>query len=86
VQQDQGDLEGARASFERALAIRETVYGRQHLDTALTLGWLGVLAQKKGNIDQARDYLEETLAIYKQFLPPNHPRIQKVRGHLEALG
>jgi cytochrome c-type biogenesis protein CcmH/NrfG len=71
--------------LERALRIREQVYGRQHPDTAQTLWWLGVLAQEEGNIDQAHAYLEEVLAIFEQFLPADHSRIERVRKHLTEL-
>ncbi len=82
---DQENLVGARAAYERALRIREQTFGREHPNTAQSLWWLGVLAQEEGKVKAARVYLQEALATFERFLPPDHPHIHSVRGHLASL-
>ena len=70
--QDQGDLAGARALYERALAIREKALGPEHPDTAKSLNNLAVLLQAQGDLAGARPLFERALAIYEKALGPEH--------------
>ena len=81
-----GDLASAQPYLERALAIRETVPGPQHPDTARSLNNLGFLLQAQGDLAGARPYYERALAILLLRLGPGHPDTQTVRRNLEALG
>ena len=46
--QDLGDLAGARAAFERALAIDEKTFGPDHPDVATDVNNLGMVLQDPG--------------------------------------
>jgi tetratricopeptide (TPR) repeat protein len=85
VLQALGDLAGARAAYERALKIRENSFGKEHPDVAVSLWSLGVLAQKEGNRDIAKEYYERALQIYEKFLPPDHPYIRNLKGYVDSL-
>ena len=85
VLRDLGDLACARAALERALAIREAVYGHEHPDTAHSLWSLGILERDTGDTQQAGECLEEALSIFEKSLPPDHPSIKTVREDLESL-
>ena len=86
VLQDLGDLGGARAAYERALAIDEAAYGREHPQVAIDGNNLGGMLKDLGDLDGARAAGERALAIFEKFLPPDHPHIRRVRGNLERLG
>jgi tetratricopeptide (TPR) repeat protein len=66
-----GDRQGARRAFERSLELKERLYGEDHLELALSLANLGMLA------DEARTRRElhaRMIAIYEERLGPDHPR------------
>ena len=74
-------LPAARATLERALAIREAVYGPDHLEVAKTLGNLGVVQRELGDLPAARATLERVLAIFQAAYGPDHPDVVRtVRG------
>ena len=75
---------GARAAYERALAIRQKALGR-HPDTAQSLGWLGTLEAQSGDPGNARSHLRQALAIYQDVLPAGHPDIRVLEDHLARL-
>jgi tetratricopeptide (TPR) repeat protein len=58
-----GDYAGAQILLERALEIRETLVGREHLVTSESLSHLGNLLQEKGDLPRARHLHERALAI-----------------------
>ena len=64
---------GARALFERALAIREKLLGPEHPDTATSLNNLAALLQEQGDLAGARPLYERALAIREKLLGPEHP-------------
>jgi tetratricopeptide (TPR) repeat protein len=49
--------------LERALAIKERAYGRDHTSVAITLTNLGAAYSDLGDYAKARDVLERALAI-----------------------
>ena len=69
----QGDLDGARPYYERALAIREQVRGPTHPETARSLNNLGAVLYAQGDLAGTRPYLERALAIREHVLGPTHP-------------
>jgi tetratricopeptide (TPR) repeat protein len=81
-----GDLAGARAAYERALAIDEAAYGPDHPAVARDVNNLGMVLKDLGDLAGARAAFQRALAIFEAFLPPDHPHIRTVRGNLEALG
>ena len=64
----QGDYDGARPFYERALAISEQVLGPHHPSTAQSLNNLALLLQAQGDYAGARPLYERALAIWEQVL------------------
>ena len=62
----------ARPLFERALAIRERVFGNEHPQTATSLAYLALLLQAQGDFAGARPLYERDLAISEKALGPEH--------------
>ena len=75
VLRDLGDLAGARAQFERALAISEAALGPDHPDVGTWRNNLGLVLQDLGDLAGARTQYERALAISEAALGPDHPTI-----------
>jgi tetratricopeptide (TPR) repeat protein len=80
-----GDFVAALPYSRRALAIREKALGPEHLDTALSLGNLGLLLQKLGDLAGARLHLERALAIDEKALGPEDPEAATSLNNLGNL-
>ena len=78
----EGKYAEARGLLERALALREHVFGTEHPLVADVLTHLGNLAHDEGNFVEARRHLDRALAITETVLGPEHP---KVADALSAL-
>jgi tetratricopeptide (TPR) repeat protein len=85
VLHDLGDLAGARAAFECALAIHEASSGPDHPDVATTVNNLGGVLHDLGDLAGARAAYERALRIMTSHLGEGHPSTQTVRGNLDAL-
>ncbi len=83
--QDLGDLAGARAALERALAIDEAAFGPHHPNVATDVNNLGMVLQDLGDLAGARAALERALQIRREFLGEDHPRTVMVRNKLRSL-
>ena len=75
VLQDLGDLAGARAAFERALAIDERAFGPDHPNVATDVNNLGSVLQDLGDLAGARAAFERALAIDERAYGPDHPNV-----------
>jgi len=80
-----GDLDNARALFERALAIREAHLGADHPDTAASLNNLALALRDQGDLDQARTLHERALAIREAHLGTDHPDIATSLNNLAVV-
>ena len=69
---------------ERALAIEERQYGRDHPELAPTLANIGVAHMQFGASDKAREYLERASAIFERAYGPD-PDSQQCRRILASL-
>ncbi len=80
----------AQKLFGEAVAIRETVLGPDHSDTARSLGNLAAVLQSQGDLAGARPLIERALAIIQKALGPTHPdtatSLNKLAGVLKAQG
>ena len=85
VLQAMGDLEGARAHLERALAINEAAYGPDHPNVAIRVNNLGGVLRDMGDFEGARAHYQRALRIFQQFLGDDHPNTVTVRNHLRSL-
>ena len=74
VLHDLGDLAGARAHLEWALAIDEAVFGPDHLEVATVVNNLGFVLQGLGDPAGARAAFERALAIRERSLGPDHSK------------
>jgi hypothetical protein len=82
---DQADFTAAQPLCERALAIRETVLGPDHPDTATSLSNLAGLLQVRGHFTAARLLYERAVAICETALGPDHPDTATILHNLAGL-
>jgi tetratricopeptide (TPR) repeat protein len=71
-----GDRVQARAAFERALALKERLFGDDHLELALGLANLAILTDDE---QERRDFHRRIIDIYERALGPEHPRTLDAR-------
>jgi tetratricopeptide (TPR) repeat protein len=76
------DYAGARAAFQRALAIDERTFGPDHPDVAIRVNNLGSVLRILGRLDEARAAYERALAIFEQVLGPEHPNVATLVNNL----
>ncbi|MGH8898663.1 MAG: tetratricopeptide repeat protein [Egibacteraceae bacterium] len=72
---ERAELAVARDALQQALAIREAVYGPDHLQVARILSTLGIVLAEFGELTTAKQALERALAIYETAYGPNHPNV-----------
>ena len=80
-----GDFEKARQYQEEALAIRHTVLGENHPDTALSLSNMGYLLTKQSQYVAARSYLEQALLVFEKLLGSKHHVLVNVFFNLATV-
>jgi hypothetical protein len=81
----QGDLAGARAAHERALAIGELVHGPDHPSVAIAVNNLGNVLGEQGDLAGARAAYVRALAIFQHRLGEHHPHTEGARQALATL-
>ncbi|MBC8450035.1 MAG: tetratricopeptide repeat protein, partial [Chloroflexi bacterium] len=84
------EFAGARAAFERALAIDEAVFGPDHPNVAIRVNNLGSVLKALGDLAGARAAFERALAIDEAIFGPDHPnvaiRVNNLGSVLKDLG
>jgi tetratricopeptide (TPR) repeat protein len=84
------EYEGAKAAFERALAIDEAAFGPDHPKVATNVNNLGVVLQALGDYAGAKAAYERALAIDEAAFGPDHPEVatdvNNLGDVLRALG
>jgi tetratricopeptide (TPR) repeat protein len=75
VYYQQGNFEGARALFERALKIFEKQYGEEHPNVAVLVNNLGMVMQASGDLASAHAMYERALKNGEANFGPDHPNI-----------
>jgi tetratricopeptide (TPR) repeat protein len=75
----------ARPLYERALAIREKVFGPEHVFTAASLHHLACLLRDQGDLAGARPLHERALAIHEKALGPEDPSTAQSLNDLVRL-
>jgi tetratricopeptide (TPR) repeat protein len=76
------ELPAARATLERALAIKEAAYEADHSQVAVTLDNLGLVLGELGELAAARARLERALAIRELAYGPDHPQLARTLTNL----
>jgi hypothetical protein len=71
--------------LERALAIVEASYGKEHLKVAVRLNDLALLYQMARRLKEAETLYERALKICEKQLGEGHPNTETVRKNLEYL-
>ena len=79
-----GDLEGARAAFERALVSSEESFGGTNPQVAEALNNLAVVLRAQGHLMRARELHERALWIYRQAFGNEHPATLTSLNNLAA--
>lgn len=79
---ENGDLEQALATAQRAYAMALTVFGNNHVNTADALLKLGVIHHSFGSSGKAEEYLLQALTLLKKNLSPDHQDIAVVMTNL----
>ena len=82
---DLRDYAKARGVLERALAIQERAYGRDHPYVANTLFNLGVAHGRLGDNAKKRELLERVLPIWTRAYGTNHPHTKLCQRKLAEL-
>jgi serine/threonine protein kinase/Tfp pilus assembly protein PilF len=85
VLRDAGRLAEAEAKLREALAMRERVFGPDHVPVAMSLRLLGEIAIHAGRFDEARAMLERALRIEIARHGEQHPQTALVRLSLARL-
>jgi tetratricopeptide (TPR) repeat protein len=80
-----GLYDAARPQLERALTLREAVFGPASLEVAESESALGDAAMAHGDLDLAAPHLRRALAIRQASLPPSSPDVAKSLGLLGVL-
>ena len=74
-----------RDVLERALAIKEREYGREHRELAPTLTNLGNAYGALGDAAKQRELVERAKAIFEREFGPEHPRSRWCEDCLASL-
>jgi len=80
-----GEFELAKPCFKKALAIREHILGKQHLDYATSLNDLAALHRTQGQYDQTLPLYQEALKIREHVLGSQHPDTAQSLNNLALL-
>ena len=75
-------LKAGLSAIGRALAIKEEVYGPNHLEVAGALGNLGIVQQMLGELPAARVSLERARAIFEAAYGPDNPKVARTLANL----
>lgn len=71
----EGRYGDAIAEYQRALELRERVYGPDHLETAKVLGNLGVVYANQRKLDEAIAHYDRALTTQRRILGDHHPLV-----------
>jgi eukaryotic-like serine/threonine-protein kinase len=83
VYEELGQYEPAETMYRKALDLRRTAFGKEHLDVALSLNDMANVLRDRGQLKEAEASVREALAMERKLLSPEHPDIANA---LETLG
>jgi hypothetical protein len=81
----QGNLDSAESLYQRALAVEEKVFGREHPEVATTLISQAALHRARGRGDRAVETYQRALAVLEKALGTQDPLAIEIREQLSAL-
>jgi tetratricopeptide (TPR) repeat protein len=79
-----GDYKGAMEEFSKAVTISESLYGKEHTQTAPCYNNLGTVYRVKGDYDKAISYYEQAMTIWLKALGPGHINVATSYNNLGA--
>jgi tetratricopeptide (TPR) repeat protein len=85
VLQRQGKYDEAEVEHRRALALRESTLGLDHLDVAITRNNLANVLQRQGRYDEAEVEHRRALALRERILGSDHPLVAMSRNNLSNV-
>lgn len=85
IQQDQGDLSGARASMERAITIESQHFTPDDPTVALSWSNLARIQHDQRDLPRARVSVERAIAIASKQLGPHHPTLAVFYSNLAMI-
>ena len=66
--------------------MSKQIYGdKSHPDIARSLNNLGVVWEKKGDIEKARQYHDQAYRMFVETLGEQHPNTQRAKKNLNSL-
>ncbi|NEQ59034.1 MAG: tetratricopeptide repeat protein [Moorea sp. SIO4A1] len=81
----QGKYSEAIPLAEKALEIRQEIWGEDHLDVATSLNNLALLYQSQGRYPEAEPLYRQALALTKKLFGQDHPDVATSLNNLAAL-
>jgi len=75
----------SQSLHRQALAVREQVFGSEHLAVAESLNALALLSRFQGDYEQAERFHQQALAIREKTLEPGHPATAQSLNNLGVL-
>merc|ERR1719231_880525 len=78
----QGDAPKQQELYERALHIKESIYGPDHHELVVPLTKLGNTWGRLGATERKRELLERALSIQQEILGPRHREVALIRFNL----
>ena len=81
----QGNYEKALEYYEKALAIREKVLGKEHSSTATTYNNMAGVYEDQGNYEKALEYNEKALVIKEKVLGKENPSTAITYGNMAVV-
>lgn len=79
----QRDYAKARSLLERSLQMKQSIYGRKHVQVAAALGHLSAVLCCLGEYEKAKELQQKALAVKEAVYNPNHVQVAKT---LSILG
>jgi Flp pilus assembly protein TadD len=81
----QGRNAEAERLLRKAIEIDRATIGEGHPSYAIHLNNLAGILVEKGQPEAARTLFEQALGVFRETLPPEHPDIALVEGHIADL-
>ena len=81
----QGEYEEAKAYHQKALKIRVSKLGEDHVDVAMSYNNLAIVAYHQGEYEEAKAYNQKALKIRVSKLGEDHPNTVLSKANMESL-
>ncbi|RHY65725.1 hypothetical protein DYB34_013215 [Aphanomyces astaci] len=79
-----GNMLVALKCFDKALTLRESLFGEEHVDTATSLNNLACCLHAMGEVDAAAMFFRSVLHVFKLGFGLAHPRVSVAMKNLDT--